>query len=234
VIGPGVAAECREAKGAVHVFDDHFRPEVVDPETGEPTAGAGELVLTTLTKEALPVLRCRTGDVTEFVEGECPCGHTHRRIARFSGRVDDMLVIRGVNVLLVIELRIWHGGGEAIVVPEAVVVHETVDVAGPAGRVAGQQRTRADWEEAASDEALRFVHEFVHWTEQNLGEVRVDYSPQSYIGVRRGRRVWAPLWLRTDGAMVYLPDPDGSREEQQSVAYDHFEERLRAAGLEPA
>ena len=98
VIGPGVAAECREAKGGLHVFDDHFLPEVVDPETGEPTDGLGELVLTTLTKEALPVLRYRTGDVTRFVDGECPCGRTHRRIARFTGRVDDMLVIRGVNV----------------------------------------------------------------------------------------------------------------------------------------
>jgi phenylacetate-CoA ligase len=98
VIGPGVACECREGKGALHVFDDHFLPEVVDPETGEATDGAGELVLTTLTKEALPVLRYRTGDVTRFVESACGCGRTHRRIARFSGRVDDMLVIRGVNV----------------------------------------------------------------------------------------------------------------------------------------
>jgi phenylacetate-CoA ligase len=98
IIGPGVAAECREGKGAMHVFDDHFLPEVVDPETGEATDGLGELVLTTLTKEALPVLRYRTGDVTRFVDGACACGRTHRRIARFSGRVDDMLVVRGVNV----------------------------------------------------------------------------------------------------------------------------------------
>ncbi|MGH2692535.1 MAG: phenylacetate--CoA ligase family protein [Actinomycetota bacterium] len=100
VIGPGVAMECHEGKGALHVFDDHFFPEVVDPETGEPTAPGtqGELVLTTLTKEALPVLRYRTGDITSFVDEDCPCGRTHRRIARFSGRVDDMLVIRGVNV----------------------------------------------------------------------------------------------------------------------------------------
>jgi phenylacetate-CoA ligase len=97
VIGPGVAMECREGKGALHVFDDHFLPEVVDPETGEP-AEQGELVLTTLTKEALPVIRYRTGDVTSFVDEPCPCGRTHRRIARFSGRVDDMLVIRGINV----------------------------------------------------------------------------------------------------------------------------------------
>jgi phenylacetate-CoA ligase len=98
VIGPGVAMECRENKGGLHVFDDHFYPEVVDPETGEPTDGLGELVLTTLTKEALPVIRYRTGDVTQLLPGDCPCGRTHRRIARFSGRVDDMLVIRGVNV----------------------------------------------------------------------------------------------------------------------------------------
>jgi phenylacetate-CoA ligase len=98
IIGPGVAAECREGKGGLHVFDDHFLPEVVDPRTGEATDGAGELVLTTLTKEALPVLRYRTGDITRFVEGPCACGRTHRRIARFSGRVDDMLVVRGVNV----------------------------------------------------------------------------------------------------------------------------------------
>jgi phenylacetate-CoA ligase len=97
VIGPGVAMECREGKGALHVFDDHFLPEVVDPETGKP-AVQGELVLTTLTKEALPMIRYRTGDVTSFVDESCPCGRTHRRIARFSGRVDDMLVIRGVNV----------------------------------------------------------------------------------------------------------------------------------------
>jgi phenylacetate-CoA ligase len=98
VMGPGVAAECREGKGALHVFDDHFLPEIVDPETGEPSDGLGELVLTTLTKEALPVLRYRTGDTTRFVDGSCPCGRTHRRIARFSGRVDDMLIVRGVNV----------------------------------------------------------------------------------------------------------------------------------------
>ena len=98
VMGPGVAMECREGKGALHVFDDHFLPEIVDPESGEPTDGLGELVLTTLTKEALPVLRYRTGDITQFVDGACACGRTHRRIARFSGRVDDMLIVRGVNV----------------------------------------------------------------------------------------------------------------------------------------
>jgi phenylacetate-CoA ligase len=100
VIGPGVAAECREAKAGLHVFDDHFLPEIVDSETGRAVAPGerGELVLTTLTKEAFPVLRYRTGDVTSLVGGDCPCGRTHPRIARFSGRVDDMLVVRGINV----------------------------------------------------------------------------------------------------------------------------------------
>src|SRR6266566_4825125 len=98
VMGPGVAAECREGKGSLHVFDDHFLPEIVDPESGEPTDGLGELVLTTLTKEALPVIRYRTGDVTQLLTGECECGRTHARIARLTGRVDDMLIVRGVNV----------------------------------------------------------------------------------------------------------------------------------------
>lgn len=100
VIGPGVAAECRENKGGMHVFEDHFYPEIVDPETGEPVPDGepGELVLTTLTKQAQPVIRYRTRDITRFLPGPCVCGRTSRRIARLEGRVDDMLIIRGINV----------------------------------------------------------------------------------------------------------------------------------------
>ncbi len=100
VIGPGVAIECRENKGGMHVFEDHFFPEVVDPETGAPVADGepGELVLTTLTKQAQPVIRYRTRDITRFLPGDCPCGRRSRRIARLEGRVDDMLIIRGINV----------------------------------------------------------------------------------------------------------------------------------------
>ena len=99
VMGPGVAVECRENRGSLHIFEDHFYPEVLD-ERGEPVPPGtpGELVLTTLTKEALPVIRYRTGDVTSFAPGPCACGRTSRRMARLSGRVDDMLVIRGINV----------------------------------------------------------------------------------------------------------------------------------------
>jgi phenylacetate-CoA ligase len=100
VIGPGVAAECAEGRQGLHLNDDHFWPEVVDPRTGEPlAAGAeGELVLTCLTKEALPLLRYRTGDVTALDPEPCRCGRTTPRMARVKGRTDDMLVIKGVNV----------------------------------------------------------------------------------------------------------------------------------------
>ena len=99
IIGPGVAGEC-EAREGLHVMDDHFLPEIVDPITGAPRGEGeeGELVLTTLTKRALPVLRYRTGDITALTSAPCPCGRTSARIARIKGRADDMLVIKGVNV----------------------------------------------------------------------------------------------------------------------------------------
>jgi phenylacetate-CoA ligase len=100
VIGPGVAAECRENKGGLHIFEDHFYPEIVDPESGDPIPDgeSGELVLTTLTKQAQPVIRYRTRDITRLLPGPCVCGRTTRRMARLEGRTDDMLVIRGINV----------------------------------------------------------------------------------------------------------------------------------------
>ena len=99
IIGPGVAGEC-EARDGLHVMDDHFLPEIVDPATDAPRAEGeeGELVLTTLTKRALPMVRYRTGDITALTTAPCRCGRTSARIARFKGRADDMLVIKGVNV----------------------------------------------------------------------------------------------------------------------------------------
>jgi phenylacetate-CoA ligase len=100
VMGPGVAVECTEAKKGLHVFEDHFIPEVIDPVTGKvlPYGEKGELVFTTITKEAFPVIRYRTRDITLLNPEPCVCGRTHIRMQRVSGRTDDMLIIRGVNV----------------------------------------------------------------------------------------------------------------------------------------
>jgi phenylacetate-CoA ligase len=100
LIGPGVAGECVEARDGLHVNEDHFLPEIVDPRSGAalPAGAEGELVLTSLTKEALPMLRYRTGDVTRLDPTPCRCGRTTVRMARVKGRTDDMLIIKGVNV----------------------------------------------------------------------------------------------------------------------------------------
>ncbi len=97
--GPGVAFECELKKG-MHLWEDHYLMEVVDPQTGEPLPDGqrGELVLTTLCREAMPILRYRTRDITSIIPAACPCGRTHRRINRITGRSDDMLIVRGVNI----------------------------------------------------------------------------------------------------------------------------------------
>ena len=99
VMGPGVSCECRQQNG-LHIAEDHFLIEIVDPETLEPLPDGewGEVVFTTLTKECSPLIRYRTRDISRIIPGECPCGRTHRRMDRISGRSDDMLIIRGVNV----------------------------------------------------------------------------------------------------------------------------------------
>jgi phenylacetate-CoA ligase len=99
IMGPGVACEC-ECQAGLHGWEDHFLFEVIDPQSGKrlPEGQAGELVITTLTKEALPMLRYRTRDITSLTTAPCDCGRTHVRILRVTGRNDDMLIIRGVNV----------------------------------------------------------------------------------------------------------------------------------------
>ncbi|MGI5940171.1 MAG: phenylacetate--CoA ligase family protein [Thermoleophilia bacterium] len=100
IMGPGVSCECIEARSGLHVCDDHFLPEVIDPQTGTPLPDGelGELVITTLTKEAFPLIRYRTGDITRLNHEPCICGRRSVRMDRVSGRSDDMLIIRGVNV----------------------------------------------------------------------------------------------------------------------------------------
>ena len=99
MMGPGVAFECKEQNG-MHIWEDYFIVEVIDPQTLEPVADGevGELVLTTINREAMPLLRYRTRDLTCILPGTCPCGRNHKRIDRMKGRSDDMIVLRGVNI----------------------------------------------------------------------------------------------------------------------------------------
>jgi phenylacetate-CoA ligase len=99
VIGPGVSSEC-PAKNGLHIFEDHFYPETIDPDTGEvlPEGAEGELVFTMITKQALPLVRYRTRDITALHYEKCACGRTVVRMDRVSHRSDDMLIVRGVNL----------------------------------------------------------------------------------------------------------------------------------------
>lgn len=100
VMGPGVSIECYEAQDGLHIAEDHFLAEIIDPDTGEvlPYGEVGELVFTSLTKEAFPIIRYRTGDISALNPEPCICGRTHMRMSRIKGRIDDMLIVRGVNV----------------------------------------------------------------------------------------------------------------------------------------
>lgn len=97
--GPGVAIECQEQNG-MHIWEDNYIVEIIDPVTLEPVPEGelGELVLTTLNREAMPLFRYRTRDLTRILPGDCPCGRTHKRLARFQGRSDDMIIVKGVNI----------------------------------------------------------------------------------------------------------------------------------------
>ena len=99
IIGPGVSNSCSEHNG-LHIFEDHFYPEIIDPKTAEvlPYGEKGELVITSLTKQAFPIIRYRTGDITSLDQTPCRCGRTHVRMKSVMGRVDDMLIVNGVNV----------------------------------------------------------------------------------------------------------------------------------------
>lgn len=100
LMSSGVSIECIEAQDGLHIAEDHFLAEILDPKTGEPLpyGQEGELVFTSLTKEAFPVIRYRTGDIASLNPDKCKCGRTTMRMSRIKGRVDDMLIIRGVNV----------------------------------------------------------------------------------------------------------------------------------------
>jgi hypothetical protein len=133
--------------------------------------------------------------------------------------------------LLVVELRSWRGANEVILVPELVIRNDSVDVSGtPLAATTGEARTADDWRQALTAEAWNFHDQFAALAKDRFGQIAVDYSPKSYIGIRVGRRVWAPLWLRKDGAQMYLPDPDQSRNEE-SPAFVHFRDVLGERGF---
>jgi phenylacetate-CoA ligase len=100
VMGPGMAMECLEGRNGMHIFEDHFIVETINPKTGEvlPEGEEGELVFTTLTKEAFPLIRYRSGDVSRLITEPCRCGRTHIKMERVLKRSDDMLIIRGINI----------------------------------------------------------------------------------------------------------------------------------------
>lgn len=115
ILGPGVSCEC-EYQCGMHVWEDHFIPEIIDPDTGEvlPEGSTGELVFTTISKEGFPVIRYRTRDICSLEYAPCKCGRTHIRMNKPSGRSDDMLIIRGVNVFpsQIEEVLLDFGGNE--------------------------------------------------------------------------------------------------------------------------
>jgi phenylacetate-CoA ligase len=147
IVGPGVSAECFEGRRGGHIQEDHFLPEVIDPATGQQLGPGeeGELVLTTLTKQALPMLRYRTGDISVLDASPCVCGRTTVRMARVRGRLDDMLIVRGVNLYPSEVERVLLSVGDVAphyqliversgAMDELTVLCEAAPGGGPAGR----------------------------------------------------------------------------------------------------
>jgi phenylacetate-CoA ligase len=147
IVGPGVSAECIEARQGAHIQEDHFLVEVIDPKTGAPRGDGeeGELVFSTLTKEALPLVRYRTGDISAVDSRPCQCGRTTVRMARIRGRYDDMLIIRGVNLYPSEVERVLLGGPRSATRARGAGAargdgHLDGGPAGRAGRRAAQRR----------------------------------------------------------------------------------------------
>ncbi len=160
IIGPGVANECVEERQGSHIWEDHFLPEVVDPDTGEPLpeGKVGVLVLTNLTKEAMPLLRYWTGDLTFLTLEPCACGRTHVRMGPVLGRTDDMLIIRGVNVYPTQVEAVLLGIPEVVPYYQIVVRREgTLDEAELKVEVS-EDFFREIGEKALSDEVIEADH----------------------------------------------------------------------------
>ena len=188
IIGPGVSGECSEHRG-LHIAEDHFLAEIVDPESGEPLSGdaEGELVLTTLTKQGLPLLRYRTRDLVRLNRERCACGRTSARMSKVLGRTDDMLIVRGVNVFPTqIEQALLSVDGLA---PQYVILVDR-----------GQNNLdgleiQVEALEAASDEAVAEIQK------------RAKKKVEETLGIRVKLRVVPPKELeRSQGKAVRVVD----------------------------
>ncbi len=184
VMGPGVSVECLEAKQGLHMFEDHFLPEIIDPQTLEPLPPGqpGELVITTLTKEAFPVLRYRTRDISMLNPEPCKCGRTLVRMGRIQGRTDDMLIIRGVNV--------FPSQIEAVLMEiQGVAPHYQIVV----DRV-GQMDTlelRVEVDEATFSDEVRQLQQL---------EKKIEHNIKDYLGVSAKVRLVEPRTIpRSEG-----------------------------------
>jgi phenylacetate-CoA ligase len=176
IIGPGVAAECVHRCG-LHIFEDHFYPEIIDPDTGAvlPDGATGELVLTTLSKEAMPMIRYRTRDLSRLVREPCACGRTIRRLQRISARSDDMLIVRGVNVypsqieiaLLSVEAALPHY--RIVLTREADLDQMEVQVEVTAAHFTDQVKTLEALQQRLAEAVLRVtgIHARVRLVEPN-------------------------------------------------------------------
>jgi len=164
VMGPGVSGEC-EFRCGMHINEDHFIAEIIDPDTLEPVpfGEKGELVLTTLTKEALPLLRYRTKDITRFIPGQCECGRTFLRMDETSGRTDDMLIIRGVNVFpsqiesVLMEIEEVEPHYQLVITREGYLDNLEVQVEVPQKIFSGEFRALERLERKISDRILSVV-----------------------------------------------------------------------------
>ena len=193
ILGPGVAQECIEEKAGLHIWEDHFLAEIVDPATGAPLPEGtpGELVLTTLTKEAFPMIRYRTGDVCSLTREPCRCGRTHQRMTRIKGRTDDMLIVRGVNVFPSEIERVILG------IPELSPHYQIViDRSGPLAHLIVNAEVSEDFYRSAGGALrdtppVRTVHD------------RAIHALDSTLGIRVRLHLHAPQTLpRSEGKAV--------------------------------
>jgi phenylacetate-CoA ligase len=178
VIGPGVSGECM-ARTGMHIQEDHFIVECIDPETLEPVEPGqrGELVFTSLTKQAMPILRYRTRDIASLDPAPCPCGRTTRRMSRVVGRTDDMLIIRGVNVFpSQIE--------EALLRVDGTAPHYQIDVTRPGNL--DEVTIRVEVQPESFSDEMRIMQDL---------RMRIDRQVQSITGIRARIELVAPKTL---------------------------------------